>query len=337
VRPLPTTLCLPANRSVLPRGSGARQLGLDPATAVAVDQLPPALAEMIDELAAPTEVAGLVGRAVARGADRERAVDLLHELLEAGAVIDAAALGVIHRRRSEALVVVTGDGPLGIGVAAGLARAGVPVQVETSGRVCGVDLGTGYLDTDRGRLRAEAATDALARLVPGRRPAPLAPRPDLVVLADALAPDPVRVAGLLADRVAHLPVRLRDGTGVVGPLVLPGRSTCLACLELHRCARDPGWPLVAAQLVGTPGRADPACAVATAGLGAAQALLALATGPGAGPPPVLGATLELDPTAGLLTRRPWSARPECPCGAAARPPAVRGTPHPRPPHGEDNR
>ena len=38
------------------------------------------------------------------------------------------------------------------------------------------------------------------------------------VLADAAAPDPVRVAELVRDGVPHLPVRLRDGHGVVGPL-----------------------------------------------------------------------------------------------------------------------
>jgi hypothetical protein len=28
-------------------------------------------------------------------------------------------------------------------------------------------------------------------------------------------------------RVAHLPVRLRDGAGLVGPLVIPGVTSCL--------------------------------------------------------------------------------------------------------------
>ncbi|MGV7637247.1 hypothetical protein PJI23_33030, partial [Mycobacterium kansasii] len=45
---------------------------------------------------------------------------------------------------------------------------------------------------------------------------------DLGVLADALSPDPVRVARLMRERVPHLPVVLRDGAGIVGPLVLPG-------------------------------------------------------------------------------------------------------------------
>ena len=29
--------------------------------------------------------------------------------------------------------------------------------------------------------------------------------------------------------VAHLPVRVRDGTGLVGPLVIPGQTSCLGC------------------------------------------------------------------------------------------------------------
>ncbi|MDF3050569.1 MAG: cyclodehydratase, partial [Pseudonocardia sp.] len=137
------------------------------------------------------------------------------------------------------------------------------------------------------------------------------------------APDPARVAALHRDTLTHLPVRLRDGTGVVGPLVLPGRSACLACVELHRRSRDPGWPAVTAQLVDRTGEGDAATAAATAGLAVAQVLAALdgAAGSagvarsGTGSPPVLGATLELDLRAGLLLRRPWPAHPACTCGA----------------------
>jgi hypothetical protein len=101
--------------------------------------------------------------------------------------------------------------------------------------------------------------------------------------------------------------------------VLPGRTACLRCLELHRRARDPAWPAVAAQLVGRPGSADPACAVATAALATAQALVALdGTAGGGAAPPTLDATLELDPSAGTLRRRPWPPHPDCGCGAAGR-------------------
>ena len=165
----------------------------------------------------------------------------------------------------------------------------------------------------------DAVVDVVRRVAPGTSagPPPARAVPDLCVLADAVVPEPTRLAALHRDRVAHLPVRLRDGTGIVGPLVLPGRSACLGCVELHRCARDPGWPAVTAQLVGRPGRGSAAAAAATAALGVAQVLAALdvAGGRGAATPPVLGATLELDLASGELLRRPWPAHPDCTCGA----------------------
>ena len=159
--------------------------------------------------------------------------------------------------------------------------------------------------------------DVVRRVAPGTSvgPPPARAVPDLCVLADAVVPDPSLVAALHRDRIAHLPVRLRDGTGVVGPLVLPGRSACLTCIELHRCGRDPGWPAVTAQLVGQPGRGDAATAAATAALGVAQVLLRWTSRRAGGPPPVLGATLEIDIASGGLLHRGWPAHPDCGCGA----------------------
>jgi bacteriocin biosynthesis cyclodehydratase domain-containing protein len=272
---------------------------------------------MLDELRVPSAGHLLVARAVERGADREDAVQLLHELHAASVLVDAATVTRPVRQRASSTAVVVGHGPLAVGIVGGLVLAGVgTVHTDTAGHVHSGDLGTGYLDADRGTDRLLATRAAVARLVPGAGtgPPPLRLVPDLVVLADEI-PEPVTLAALHADGVAHLPVRLRDGAGVVGPLVLPGRSTCLRCLDLQRAAQDHAWPLAAAQLVGTAGHADPSCVAATVGLATAQALAALDCG---GPAPaVLDATLELDVTAGTLNRREWMADPECPCRAAS--------------------
>ena len=152
----------------------------------------------------------------------------------------------------------------------------------------------------------------MRRLLPSAatRAPPLRSRPDLLVLADE-TPAPSIVAALRARGLAHLAVRLRDGVGVVGPLVYPGRTACLGCLDRTRGDLDPRWPAVAAQLAGRAGVADPAAVTATVGLAVAQAVAAVEGGPA----PALGATLELDVHAGELRRRTWSAHPECPCGA----------------------
>jgi len=50
---------------------------------------------------------------------------------------------------------------------------------------------------------------------------------DLVVLSDNLVVDPRMLRDLHSQGVAHLAVRVRDGTGLVGPLVIPGTTSCL--------------------------------------------------------------------------------------------------------------
>ncbi len=50
---------------------------------------------------------------------------------------------------------------------------------------------------------------------------------DLVVLSDNLVADPRILRDLHSQGVAHLSVRVRDGIGLVGPLVIPGVTSCL--------------------------------------------------------------------------------------------------------------
>ncbi|GAA3221990.1 ThiF family adenylyltransferase [Pseudonocardia petroleophila] len=329
MHPLPSLLSLAPHRSLLPVGPRARRIGLCPDGGVLVDDLDPPLALMLDELGSPVEPGPLLDRAVHRGADRAAAVDLLRTLLAAGCVVDAAAARRVAGRRTHHVVLVVGAGPLAAGVVVGLVRAGVgTVHLATDGTVTGADLGTGLVDADRGARRDRAVARAAARAVPGTvvSAPPQRSAADLVVLADAQAPPPRLVERLVGDGVAHLPVRLRDGVGVVGPLVLPGRTACLRCLDLHRTDRDPGWPRVAAQLVGSTGAADPSCVAATAALGTAQALAALDD---TAAPPTLDATIEFDVLAAAAVTRRWSRHPGCGCGGPRHPPATCGGGGPR--------
>jgi len=317
---LPERLALPPHWSVLPLGPDARLLGLDPGSAIAVEGLSGGLAAMLDELRVPAGSVGLLARALERGVEAEQAIELLRRLVEAGALVDAAVAERGVRLRRDSVVVVTGEGPIAVGVVVGLVRAGVgTVYTETGGAVLAGDLGTGFLDADRGRDRSGATRDAVRRLCPQADAAalPLRAIPDLVVLTDALAPEPARIARLHTDLTPHLPVRLRDGVGVIGPLVLPGRSACLGCLELHRRSRAPEWPRVSAQLSGRAGRAGPAETAATAALAAAQVLTCVDAVVGGGdPPPTLQTSIEFDAAAGTIVRRPWTPHPDCGCGSA---------------------
>jgi bacteriocin biosynthesis cyclodehydratase domain-containing protein len=144
--------------------------------------------------------------------------------------------------------------------------------------------------------------------------------PDLAVLADAAAPDPARVVALHRARIAHLVVRLRDGDGVVGPLVLPGATACLRCADLHRRDADPRWPLLAAQLAAQepPASGATVTCLLTAVTAAVQVLAWL---DGSAAPVTLDATLELSPPDPVPRRRRWAVHPACGC----RPPAGAGT------------
>jgi bacteriocin biosynthesis cyclodehydratase domain-containing protein len=119
--------------------------------------------------------------------------------------------------------------------------------------------------------------------------------------------------------VAHLAVRVRDGTGLVGPLVIPGVTSCLDCADLHRRDRDAAWPAIAAQLRETVGVADRATLLATAALALGQVnrVIAAVRGhqetPDPGPPQALNATLEFDVNAGAIRARQWTRHPLCRC------------------------
>jgi hypothetical protein len=143
---------------------------------------------------------------------------------------------------------------------------------------------------------------------------------DLAVLTDFLVADPRVVHELHAAQVPYLPVRVRDGVGLVGPLVLPGITSCLQCADLHRSDRDAAWPAVAAQLRDTVGCADRATVLATAGLALNQVdrvVRAVRRGDDmastADPPPTLNTTLEFDVNVGSIAARRWSRHPRCGC------------------------
>ena len=146
--------------------------------------------------------------------------------------------------------------------------------------------------------------------------------PDLVVLTGPTLPD--LVDALRRDLVPHLALRTGEAIGVVGPLVLPGRSACLRCVDLRKASGDPAWPKVLAQA--TFGRLRPeACdtvlAAMTATLASAQ-VLAYIDRPGTVPAAANG-TLEVVLPDWQWRRRTWPPHAACTCGAAAHAVGVR--------------
>lgn len=217
-------------------------------------------------------------------------------------------------RRAASWVEVYGAGRVGAGVAAVVAAAGV-------GRVSVVDerrcehADTAPLAPSRalvGSTREVAARAGVAERSAARTtPAPAPRVPDLCVLAPDGGPSAALAATWARRSEPHVLAYVRETVGVVGPLVVPGRTTCLRCLDLHRRDHDPQWPRVAAQLA--DGLAVRACDVGLATLVAAQCALQVAAFLDRDDVSAVAATLETRAPDGLTRRRAWPPHPACGC------------------------
>ncbi len=149
---------------------------------------------------------------------------------------------------------------------------------------------------------------------PGRRDrARAAPTvPDLAIVTGRAGPG-LR-SWLMRGGVPHLAVAADEAIGVVGPLVRPGQTACLRCLDITRASLDPAWPLILAQVTGRaaqPTACDAALAAAVAAQAAGQALAFLDRAQAVHP--AENGTLELVLPGWQWRRRSWPRSAACDC------------------------
>lgn len=241
------------------------------------------------------------------GLDRTERERLAPDLATLALTRGRRAAGALLARRS-ARVVVHGGGRVGGPLAALLAAAGVgTVDVRDHAPTRAADTAVGGLQlTDLGRPRGEAMSGRLRSLGAARPPA-------LVVLADEGAAD--TAVHLARAGTPHLLAYVEEARGVVGPLVLPGSSPCLGCLELVRTALDPDWPQLVTQSDRTTRSAQACDGVLATAVAAQAALQALQLLEGDTPASVAG-TLELELPGWCWRRRSWPQHPDCECAWA---------------------
>jgi len=134
------------------------------------------------------------------------------------------------------------------------------------------------------------------------------PRGLIVVAAQAVEAERSLLTQLESDAQPYLVVRACDVRTAVGPLVVPGRSACQRCDDLHRSAVDPAWPRLLVQLCTSRPAARSAALHWAAATGAAHAVSFLE----GALPDSLGGALELDEGSRLRLRR-LRAHPACGC------------------------
>jgi bacteriocin biosynthesis cyclodehydratase domain-containing protein len=212
-------------------------------------------------------------------------------------------------RRHAARIHIYGAGRIGPAIASILATSGVGLVAPAGGdaqrRSAGVASAAHTARADAGQERAGHAGASRTMAV----------HPDLAIVTGHQAPElPLR---LTKDRVPHLAASASEAIGVVGPLVLPGRTACLRCLDYTRADNDPAWPLILAQLARRqpdPAACDAALVAAVAAQAAAQALAFIDNAPLADA--VANGTLELVLPAWQWRRRTWRPHVGCACGSS---------------------
>ena len=177
---------------------------------------------------------------------------------------------VMLRERPPALapVVIAGSGLLADRLAGLLAGAGVPVLLA------------------RTTAAAEAAQAGFA------------------IAIGHYVLDPALHGLWLRRDVPHLPVILGDSSAAIGPLVVPGRTACLLCLQRHTTDADPAWPAIASQLWGRRSPAETELVASEV-----AAIVARMVVSGSAP----SDQVVIDAATGEQSRQAFDVHPECGC------------------------
>jgi hypothetical protein len=313
---------------VIPRAPDSVQIGTDPPRCVMLANAPREALDLLRSLDGGDSLGAVL---TAHDADPLVWSALLTDLLRAellvpvrervtgGRVVGPAHLAgersaLVHRHgertaerilqtRDDALVVLHGTATVTRSIATTMAAAGVGhIHIDVT------EPGASLLRRSAARSLRTGLTDDFPTV---RVHQPASHQlPTIAVLAAAAVPDLGLAAAYTRQRVPHLSVTAGPSRTVVGPLVLPGRSSCLSCAHRHRTDRDPGWPVVADHLADDR-QPPPAALAATAAAMAATALLQHIDG--LLTPTTVDGTLEWHAEDEPPRRRTWALHPRCGC------------------------
>lgn len=137
---------------------------------------------------------------------------------------------------------------------------------------------------------------------------------DLVVVADPhVVSDRAVTDHLTSQAIPHLVVEAHRDHGRVGPLVVPGRTACVGCLDRHHRDVDPSWPTVVSILARRRARPRPVIQDWAAATVASWALSPVPADQ------LRVTTTELRLGQGPAQTHEWPTHPSCPCMARPRP------------------
>ena len=134
------------------------------------------------------------------------------------------------------------------------------------------------------------------------------------VLCDTAHPDAAADPDAMALDIPHLAVAVTGARAVIGPLVIPGRTSCLRCRDLHLADGDDTWPRAAVQWAARrPGPAAAGLAHLSGAWAALHALAVIDAGPAEVQAPAIDAALIVSLPGAVVEVESRPPHPLCGC------------------------
>ena len=209
------------------------------------------------------------------------------------------------KRRKQALVGISGLGPLGITLIRKLVACGITSLIlRDQATVKTRDLCV-YKDEYLGAVRQDVAPLVLGvnQQLPNKAVT-------IEVAISSYLTNPAWAKACINSGVPHLPIIKRETEIEVGPLFIPGRTCCLHCQHLAKRDADPEWPRIAAQLAcADPVMADTSLAEYATAFAVREILNYLSGLPLS----LTGASWIFNLADPLPQLRQWQPHPQCGC------------------------
>jgi bacteriocin biosynthesis cyclodehydratase domain-containing protein len=138
---------------------------------------------------------------------------------------------------------------------------------------------------------------------------------DLGIVVGHYVLDPDSYGFWLRRDLPHLPVVFGDESVMIGPMIEPGNSPCLYCLEHHRRDSDTSWSAIASQLWGRRARSETPLASTEVATRVARLVLARLESGRPASRTMSARSFQLATLTGEVTRREWMPHPDCGCVA----------------------
>lgn len=209
------------------------------------------------------------------------------------------------KSRGQALVGVSGLGPLGITLTRKLVACGIhSLILRDQSKVKTRDLCV-YKDDYLGAIRQDVAPLVLGvnKQLPNKAVT-------IEVAISSYLTNPAWAKACINRGVPHLPIIKRETEIEVGPLFIPGTTCCLHCQHLAKRDIDPEWPRIAAQLTcAGPVMADTALSEYASAFAVREILNYLSGLPLS----LTGASWIFNLADPLPQIRQWQPHPQCGC------------------------